>query len=137
MGSYSHVSYQDLCLKACLAAGRILFLRNVLDPISRSSMIRLGFNRALRLGDLWRLDEDNTSDHVVREFQPNYELERARTTNTKPRSTFNILYPLVRTFRGEFLPLTICRLVETACTFVFPLILDRLIDFIKSDGEQM
>lgn len=99
-------------------------------------MVRLGFKRALRLEDLWPLEDENTSDDIIRKFQPNYEAETARATKGKNSSSFNVLFPLVKTFGGEFLPLTAYRLIDISCTFAFPLVLDRLITFIKSDGEE-
>lgn len=117
-------------------------------------MIALGYERAskksgLYLEDVWALDEDNTTETIVRKFLPYYNSEKKKNKadgSSKQgredgtpvlKSQLNILYPLLKTFGLPLLGTAVIKLVVSLITFVAPVILNSLITFVQTDGKKM
>ncbi|OQR74446.1 multidrug resistance-associated protein 1-like [Tropilaelaps mercedesae] len=114
-----------------------------------NGMAALGYQRAskksgLRMEDMWKLDEVNTTDGILRKFLPKYQSEvnqkRGRPTKQiKEDGTpvlsdqQNILLPLLRTFGWPLLGTALIKLIASLLTFVAPTVLNSLISFIQSD----
>ncbi|XP_022645623.1 canalicular multispecific organic anion transporter 2-like isoform X2 [Varroa jacobsoni] len=113
-------------------------------------MIALGYERAskksgLYLEDVWALDEDNTTETIVRKFLPYYNSEKKKNKadgSSKQgredgtpvlKSQLNILYPLLKTFGLPLLGTAVIKLVVSLITFVAPVILNSLITFVQTD----
>lgn len=108
---------------------------------------RVRNNSGLRLEDMWVLDDDNTTEGVIKEFLPYYEAEIRKKANKPTKKVKedgtpvlanqqNILYPLLKTFGVPILGTAVVKLVASLLTFVAPTVLNSLITFVQTDGKK-
>ncbi|KAE8746345.1 ABC-transporter, subfamily C member 06 [Frankliniella occidentalis] len=106
-----------------------------LDPL-----VYKGYRRPLVLGDIWGLNEADTSTEVVPAFDK-FWLKSGKPSaagqkgGTDGRQQTNIMYAMCRAFGGVFLAGCIAKLFETTIVFVSPQILSLLITFVEEGDE--
>lgn len=97
--------------------------------------------------DLWELNDENKTEGVIKRFLPNYEAEVKSKKNRPSKNKnedgtpilenqTNILVPLFKTFGWNLLGIAFIKLVTSLLAFVSPTVLNALITFVSSKGDQ-
>lgn len=121
-------------------------------------MAYYGYRHPLREKDLWALNYEDTSNHIVEVFEEYWEREvqKAAKANSKlrGRASFsaksdsvnistpptnlkrpNVLVALFKAFGGPFIGGAILKLISDVMIFLSPIFLNMLIDFITNNEE--
>src|SRR5258708_3402463 len=104
-----------------------------------TGIIYKGYKRPLTTNDMWILSEKNTTSDILQKFDSVYlpKVEKARNTNSfgegeNAEFKVGILNAIVKTFWPGLIFVGFLKLIASCLTFVSPLVLDKLIAFIKN-----